>query len=146
VQAGTSKLKQVVSGLASTYPDRVSARFTLGLDEVELKSSATVQVEDPILAAVAAQIGLLDSKGAKKCVLVGKAYRCKIEPASHFDPESIRTVKAVHGSKLPAGVSVVTGCPQGEYDNLQGLCKVGTRAAEVRYSKDVCSKHEGCRV
>ncbi len=40
VNAGTNDLKKIISGLAVTHPDRVSANFTLGLDELTLKPTA----------------------------------------------------------------------------------------------------------
>lgn len=145
----TGKCGEGPSSCAFTIkPDVASVKVTgvTELGKAVRGMTGDSELADPILAAIAAQIGLLDPKGLKKCVVVGKAYHCRLEPAQHFDPDSFRTVKAVHGSPLPAGVSVTVGCPKGEYDGLQGLCKVGTRAQRIMYDKAVCAKHEGCRV
>jgi len=42
--AGTNDLEKIVRGLSITHPDRVSANFTLGLDELTLKHPAVTPV------------------------------------------------------------------------------------------------------
>ncbi len=39
--AGTNDIKKIIRGLATTHPNRVSANFTLGIDELTLKPTTT---------------------------------------------------------------------------------------------------------
>jgi hypothetical protein len=54
--AGTNDLEKIVRGLSTICPDRVSADFALGLDEVILKDSSKGEMSDPELSKVDAAL------------------------------------------------------------------------------------------
>ncbi len=53
----------------------------------------------------------------------------RLEPPSHFDKRSFRTIVQSDGTEI------VIGCPKGKYDAKTGRCKVGTRAQAIRKPK-----------
>lgn len=53
----------------------------------------------------------------------------RLEPPSHFDKRSFRTVVQKDGTEI------IIGCPKGHYNAKTGRCKKGTRAQSIRTPK-----------